>query len=71
LIEDLYVYASLPGFHERLYSIAEEWMAAGIERIKQICKLINLILMLNIGMFTGLIILSINSFQQQLGNIAG
>ncbi|MCT4625661.1 type II secretion system F family protein [Halodesulfovibrio sp.] len=71
IVEDLFIYAELPGFHERLYSISEEWLEEGIERIQYTCKTLNLILKLSIGLIIGFIVLFTTTFYQQLGNIAG
>ncbi|MCT4533762.1 type II secretion system F family protein [Halodesulfovibrio sp.] len=68
LVEDLLIYAALPGFDARLYSIAEQWLEQGIERIEVQCKAINggfLVIMLGILCGIGL---AVTSLQQQIGH---
>ena len=69
LNEDLLIYASLPQFHSALYAISKEWLEDGIERIETTCKTLNISLIAVVAIFTGFIVLSVNSLQNQLGTI--
>ena len=66
LIDDFRVYAKLPGFHDRLYDIARDWMQEGIEAIQRNAKLLNTLFLLAIIGQMGLLALSVMDLQSQL-----
>lgn len=66
LIDDFCIYARLPGFHDRLYGIAKDWMDEGIERIQRNAQLMNTCLLV---FFIGLVVfiaLSVYDAQTQI-----
>lgn len=66
LIDDFRVYAKLPGFHDRLYDIARDWMQEGIESIRRNARLLNVLFLLAIIGQMGLLALSVMDLQSQL-----
>lgn len=66
IVEDLVIYSTLPGFDARLYSIAQQWLAEGIDHIKGQCKILNYALLFQILAVLCSIALAVSSLQQQL-----
>lgn len=66
MIDDLRVYASLPGFHLRMHELASEWMNQGVELVKQQARVINLLAILVLTGLVGLLAAAIGSLQSQL-----
>lgn len=71
LVEDLAIYASLPGFQDNLYSISKEWLEDGVEKVSAQARVLNSVLLLGIVSFVCLLGLAITSMQQQLTNTMG
>lgn len=66
LIDDFRTYAKLPGFHDRLYDIARDWMREGIESIQRNARLLNVLFLLLIIGQMGMLALSVMDLQSQL-----
>lgn len=66
IVDDLSVYAPLPGFDSRLRIIAQEWLTNGVERIEQQAKILNMVCISGIiAMLCG-VALAVGSLQQHL-----
>lgn len=66
LVDDMRVYAPLPNFQTRLYSLASDWMTDGVELIQQNARVLNTVfLTLIISQVLGLA-LAVVSLQTQL-----
>jgi type II secretory pathway component PulF len=66
IVDDMCVYAALPGFHERLYEIAQQSMNDGVENVQRDARLINLACILCIIGEVLCLVLAINSLIQQM-----
>ncbi|MDQ7830649.1 MAG: type II secretion system F family protein [Desulfovibrionaceae bacterium] len=66
LVEDLRVYASLPGFHVTLHNLAEEWLVEGVEHVKRQARILNVVAIIMLSGIVSLIAASIGSLQSQL-----
>lgn len=71
LVDDLRVYAELPGFHSQLHELAEEWLETGISRIQGQAKLLKAIFMGIVGAFVILLVFAMFSFQMQFATVRG
>ncbi|MFP5222878.1 MAG: type II secretion system F family protein [Acidobacteriota bacterium] len=71
IVDDLRVYAALPGFHLRMNELATEWMDDGVERVKRQARVLNLFALVLITGLVGLIAASIGSLQTQLLQAGG
>lgn len=66
LIDDMRVYARLPGFQERLYEMANDWMVDGVELIQRNAKVLNTIFITGIIAQVGGLAMAVVSLQSQL-----
>lgn len=66
LVDDMRVYARLPGFQERLYEMANDWMVDGVELIQRNAKVLNTIFITAIIAQVGGLALAVVSLQSQL-----
>lgn len=66
IIDDLRVYATLPGFEEQLYSLASDWMQDGVEHVEQQAVVLKTIFLIVISLVIGWIVIGMNSIQNQL-----
>jgi type II secretory pathway component PulF len=66
LIDDLRVYAALPGFHHRMHELAKEWMHDGVELVQRQARLINMLGILTLTVMVCTLALAIGSLQSQL-----
>lgn len=71
LVDDLRIYADLPGFYGHLHELAEEWIEEGIVHVQKQTRIINILCMFLIIAIACGIVLSIGSLQQQLSNSMG
>lgn len=66
LIDDMRVYARLPGFQERLYEMASDWMTDGVELIQRNAKVLNTVFITLIIAQVGGLAVAVVSLQSQL-----
>ena len=66
LIDDMRVYAGLPGFHDNIHELAKDWMTDGIEQIQRRSRIINLIAIILLTGIVVAIVVSMSSLQSQL-----
>lgn len=66
LIDDMRVYARLPGFQERLYEMASDWMTDGVELIQRNAKILNTVFITLIIAQVGGLAVAVVSLQSQL-----
>ncbi|OLN30033.1 Type II secretion inner membrane protein (PulF) [Desulfovibrio sp. DV] len=66
LIDDLRVYAVLPGFHRQMHELATEWMHEGVELVKQQSRIMNLVGIVLITVLICILAMAIGSLQSQL-----
>lgn len=66
MVDDLRVYASLPGFHLRMHELAAEWMNDGVELVKQQARVLNIAAIIALTGLVSLIAAAIGSMQSQL-----
>lgn len=71
LIDDLRVYAVLPGFHRQMHELATEWMHDGVELVKQQSRIMNLVGIVLITVLICILALAIGSLQSQLLQTGG
>ena len=71
LIDDLRVYAVLPGFHRQMHELATEWMHDGVELVKQQSRIMNLMGIVLITVLICILALAIGSLQSQLLQTGG
>ena len=70
LVEDIVVYARLPGFSDRLHAIAQAWLESGIKRVQAQARAVNVVCILGILVILSGVGLAITSLQQQMGQMA-
>lgn len=66
LVDDMRVYARLPGFQERLYEMASDWMTDGVELIQRSAKVLNTVFITLIIAQVGGLAMAVVSLQSQL-----
>ena len=66
IIDDLRVYATLPGFDDQLYALASDWMRDGVEYIEQQAAVLKTLCYILISLLIGWIVIGMNSIQNQL-----
>jgi len=66
MVDDLRVYASLPGFHKKMHELAAEWMEDGVELVKQQARVLNVLAIVVLTGLVSLIAAAIGSLQSQL-----
>ncbi|MEG1609967.1 MAG: type II secretion system F family protein [Bilophila sp.] len=71
LVDDLCVYAGLPGFHYQIHELATEWMVDGIVQIQKQAGLLKVGLLSLIVAFILLLMLALSSLQQNLSTGIG
>lgn len=66
MIDDLRVFAALPGFHNRIHELAGEWMSDGVDLVKQQARIINILAIILLTGIISLVASAIGSLQSQL-----
>lgn len=71
IVDDLRVYATLPGFFDRLQELADDWLDEGIELVQRQARTLNVVCMLVIILTASGLALSIGGFYQQAMDAMG
>lgn len=66
LIDDMRVYAALPGFGDSMHELATHWMSDGIDEVKRLARIMNIFAILIITGIVITLVASITSLQSQL-----
>lgn len=71
MIEDLVIYAPLPGFDQRLHMLASDFLQDGIATIQRQAKIMNVVCLIAIILQVAGLAFSVSSLQQQIGSNLG
>jgi type II secretory pathway component PulF len=66
IVDDMCVYAALPGFHERLYEIARQYMDDGVQYMEHVSEFLHYAVYCCIIGEIVWVVSAINSLQQQV-----
>jgi type II secretory pathway component PulF len=69
IIDDLIVYSTLPHFEQVLYEYGKNWMAEGLETIKEQAIILQTIAFLIMAAVIGWLVIGVMQMQQQLGAV--
>ncbi len=71
VIDDLLVYATLPGFHNHIHTLASDWMQDGVNKVQRQSRLLKNVLLLFIIAIVAIMAMSVGSLQSQLAATSG